>query len=293
MVIVITGPTATGKTKLSVELAKLLNGEIINADSTQVFKGLDIATAKVTEQEKENIPHHLFDIKDINENYTVYDYQIDCRNKIDEILKNNKTPILVGGTGLYIKAALYDYTFEEEETTYDYSKYSNEELYQELIKVDPDTEIHPNNRQRIERALSYFKNNNKPLSSVGKTDTLLYNTIFIGLTTDRENLYKRIDSRVDEMIKNGLLTESKKIYDSNVRTKAVLTPIGYKELFDYFDNKKDLNECIELMKKNSRHYAKRQYTFFNHQLNLKWFNVDYNNFNNTIKEVYDYIKENL
>lgn len=293
MVIVITGPTATGKTKLSVELAKLLNGEIINADSTQVFRELDIATAKVTESEKENIPHHLFDIKDINENYTVFDYQKDCRNKIDEILKNNKTPILVGGTGLYIKAALYDYTFEEEETTYDYSKYSNEELYQELIKVDPDTEIHPNNRQRIERALSYFKNNNKPLSSVGKTDTLLYNTIFIGLTTDRDNLYKRIDSRVDEMIKNGLLNESKKIYETNIRTKAVLTPIGYKELFDYFDNKKDLNECIELMKKNSRHYAKRQYTFFNHQLNLKWFNVDYNNFNNTIKEVYDYIKENL
>lgn len=293
MVIVITGPTATGKTKLSVELAKLLNGEIINADSTQVFKDLDIATAKVTESEKENIPHHLFDIKDINENYTVYDYQKDCRNKIDEILKNNKTPILVGGTGLYIKAALYDYTFEEESNTYDYSNLTNEELYKELIKVDPNTEIHPNNRQRVERALSYYKNNNKPLSTVEKTDKLLYDTIFIGLTTDRDNLYKRIDSRVDEMIKNGLLTESKKIYDSNIRTKAVLTPIGYKELFDYFDIKKSLEECINIMKQNSRHYAKRQYTFFKHQFDLKWFEVDYNNFNNTINEVYKYIKENL
>ena len=126
MIIVITGPTAVGKTKLSVELAKKVNGEIINADSTQIFKGLDIATAKVTEEEKENIPHHLLDIKDINEEYTVFDYQKDCRNKIKEILSKNKTPILVGGTGLYIKAALYDYKFNKETIKNDYSDYSNE-----------------------------------------------------------------------------------------------------------------------------------------------------------------------
>ena len=135
MIIVITGPTAVGKTKLSVELAKKVNGEIINADSTQIFKGLDIATAKVTEEEKENIPHHLLDIKDINEEYTVFDYQKDCRNKIKEILSKNKTPILVGGTGLYIKAALYDYKFNKETIKNDYSDYSNEIQKQVFIKI--------------------------------------------------------------------------------------------------------------------------------------------------------------
>ena len=137
MIIVITGPTAVGKTKLSVELAKKVNGEIINADSTQIFKELDIATAKVTEEEKENIPHHLLDIKDINEEYTVFDYQKDCRNKIKEILSKNKTPILVGGTGLYIKAALYDYKFNKETIKNDYSDYSNEKLYEKLLKINP------------------------------------------------------------------------------------------------------------------------------------------------------------
>ena len=150
MIIVITGPTAVGKTKLSVELAKKVNGEIINADSTQIFKGLDIATAKVTEEEKENIPHHLLDIKDINEEYTVFDYQKDCRNKIKEILSKNKTPILVGGTGLYIKAALYDYKFNKETIKNDYSDYSNEKLYEKLLKINPETNIHKNNRKRIE-----------------------------------------------------------------------------------------------------------------------------------------------
>ena len=159
MIIVITGPTAVGKTKLSVELAKKVNGEIINADSTQIFKGLDIATAKVTEEEKENILHHLLDIKDINEEYTVFDYQKDCRNKIKEILSKNKTPILVGGTGLYIKAALYDYKFNKETIKNDYSDYSNEKLYEKLLKINPETNIHKNNRKRIERELDKYSNN--------------------------------------------------------------------------------------------------------------------------------------
>ena len=288
MIIVITGPTAVGKTKLSVELAKKVNGEIINADSTQIFKGLDIATAKVTEEEKENIPHHLLDIKDINEEYTVFDYQEDCRNKIKEILSKNKTPILVGGTGLYIKAALYDYKFNEENIKNDYSKYTNDELYEKLLKLNPNTEIHKNNRKRIERELDKYSNNN---FSQEKTNKLLYDVKFIGLTTDRETLYKRINERVDIMLKNGLLEEAKKIYETNIRTKAVLTPIGYKELFDYFDNKCTLNEAIDLIKQKSRRYAKRQYTWNKHQFELKWFDVDFNNFDNTINEVLKYIKE--
>ena len=288
MVIVILGPTAVGKTKMSVELAKLLNGEIINVDSTQIYKNLDIATAKIKEEEKENIPHHLFDIKDITEDYTVYDYQKDCRNKIDEILKKNKTPILVGGTGLYIKAALYDYKFNDEVSN-QFEDLTNEEIYNKLKELDKNIDIHINNRKRLVRALNYCLNNNLKFSEKEKTDKLLYETVFIGLTTERNILYDRINKRVDVMVKDGLLEEAKKIYDSNVRTKAVMTPIGYKELFPYFENKKSLEECLELIKRNSRKYAKRQYTWFNNQMKVNWFSVDFDNFDNTIKEVCDYI----
>ena len=280
-VIVITGPTAVGKTSLSIELAKKYDGEIINADSTQVYKTLDIATAKITEKEKEGIPHYLNDIKNIDENYTVYDYQKDARKCIDDILKRGKTPILVGGTGLYIKAALYDYKFNLETTKGDYSKYTKEELYNMLLKLDPDTTIHINNRKRVERRLDYIKNNHT--TETNKTDKLLYDAIFIGLTIDRDILYDRINKRVDIMIKNGLVEEAKRIYDSNIRTKAVLTPIGYKELFLFFDSAISLNEAIELIKQRSRRYAKRQYTWFNNQMNITWFTNP--------KDVYDYIEK--
>ena len=288
MVIVVLGPTAVGKTKMSVELAKLLNGEIINVDSTQIYKDLDIATAKIKEEEKDGIPHHLFDIKNIKEDYTVYDYQKDCRSKIDEILNKNKIPILVGGTGLYIKAALYDYKFNDEVSN-QFEDLTNEEIYNKLKELDENIDIHINNRKRLVRALNYCLNNNLKFSEKEKTDKLLYDTIFIGLTTDRNILYDRINKRVNVMVKDGLLEEAKKIYDSNIRTKAVMTPIGYKELFPYFENKKSLEECLELIKQNSRKYAKRQYTWFNNQMDVVWFNVDFDNFNNTIKEVYNYI----
>ena len=291
MVICIAGPTGVGKTKLSIELAKHLNGEVINADSTQVYKGLDIATAKVTEKEKEGIPHHLFDIKDMKEDYTVFDYQKDCRAKIEEIQKKGKTPILVGGTGLYIKSALYDYKFNQEESINTYDEYTNKELYEMLKKVDPDTDIHPNNRKRIIRSLNYYNNTNKPLSSKLKTDKLLYDTIFIGLTTDRDILYDRINKRVDVMLKDGLIEEARKIYKSNIRTKAVMTPIGYKELFDYFDNKISLEEALDKIRQDSRRYAKRQYTWNRHQMNINWFNVDFTNFDNTVNEIIKFIDE--
>ena len=289
-IIVIVGPTAVGKTKLSVELAKKFNGEIINADSTQIFKGLDIATAKVTEEEKEGIPHHLFDIKEITEDYTVYDYQKDGRMCIEGILNRGKTPIIVGGTGLYIKALLYDYKFEEENKILNnYEEYTNEELYKKLLEVDPNTEIHMNNRKRVIRALNYFEQNNEPLSSKEKTDKELYDALYIGLTTDREMLYSRINKRVEVMIDNGLLEEAKEVYESNIRTKAVLTPIGYKELFPYFEKQESLEVCLENIKQNSRRYAKRQYTWFNNQMDVEWFDVDFNNFNNTLTEVSKYI----
>lgn len=288
MIIVILGPTGVGKTKLSIELAKKLNGEVINADSTQIYKGLDIATAKV--KDKENVVHHLFDLKDIKDDYTVFDYQRDARNKIDEILRKNKTPILVGGTGLYIKACLYDYNFPKETKKIDLSNLSNQELYNKVIKVDPNSNIHPNNRKRLERSLNYYLVNHKPLSEKEKTTKLLYNAIFIGLTTDRKKLYQIIDKRVDLMVDEGLIEEARTIYNSNIHSKAVMTPIGYKELFPYFENQKSLQECLDLIKQNSRRYAKRQYTFFNNQLDVKWFEVNYDNFNETVKEVIKYIQ---
>ena len=291
MIICIVGPTGVGKTKLSIELAKKLDGEVINADSTQVYRGMDIATAKVTEEEKENILHHLFDIKEIDENYTVYDYQKDCRLKIDEILEKGKIPIIVGGTGLYIKAALYDYKFEEEkEDINEYLEYSNEELYNKLLSIDPNTLIHKNNRKRVVRALNYYEKNNKIIGSE-KTDKLLYDVVFIGLTTDREILYDRINKRVDIMLENGLIEEAKKIYDTNVRSKAVLTPIGYKELFEYFDGNITLEESLELIKQRSRKYAKRQYTWNNHQFDVNWFNVDFNNFESTVNDILNFINK--
>ena len=288
MVIVILGPTAVGKTKLSVELEKKIDGEIINADSTQVYRGLDIATAKVTLEEKENIPHHLFDIKDITDDYTVYDYQKDCRLCIDDILSRGKTPILVGGTGLYIKASLYDYKFIRDDNN-NYEELSNDELYNKVISLDKDNAIHKNNRKRLVRALNYMESTKLPYSKKDKTDKLLYDTLFIGLTTDRNILYDRINKRVDAMVNLGLLDEAKKVFDSNIRTKAVLTPIGYKELFPYFEGNTNLDSCLDKIRKNSRHYAKRQYTFFNHQLNVKWFNVNFDNFNNTVSDVLNYI----
>lgn len=289
-IIVITGPTAVGKTKLSIELAKKYNGEIINADAVQVYKGLDIGSAKITKEEMEGIPHHLFDIKEVNEEYTIYHYQKDARKVIDDIINRKKTPILVGGTGLYIKSALYDYKLSEEKENNTYDNLSTEELYQELIKLDKDIIIDKNNRRRLIRAINYYKENNSSINN-NKTDKLLYDTIFIGLTTDRSILYDKINKRVDTMLDSGLLEEVKTFYDKGIRTKPLLNAIGYKELYAYLDNKISLEEAIDNIKKNSRHYAKRQYTFFNHQLPIKWFNTDYNDFNNTVNEVIKFIDE--
>lgn len=290
-VIVITGPTAVGKTKLSIELAKRYNGEIINADAVQVYKGLDIGSAKVTEEEKEGIPHHLFDIKEVDEEYTIYHYQKDCRKLIKEVQGRGKTPILVGGTGLYIKAALYDYKLTEEKETNTYDNLTDEELYNKLLELDKDIVIDKNNRRRLIRALNYHKENNKSINT-NTTNKLLYDAIFIGLTTDRRILYDKINNRVDIMIKDGLLNEVKAFYDKNVRTKPLLNAIGYREIYSYFDGNISLEEAIKKIKQNSRHYAKRQYTFFNHQLPIVWFETDYSNFNNTIEQIISYIENN-
>ena len=284
-IIVITGPTGVGKTRLSVKLAKKLNGEIINADSMQIYKDLDIGTAKIKEVEKEGVPHHLFDICDVHKNYTIYNYQKDARSMISKIERKRKTPILVGGSGLYIKAALYDYKLVKEDFHSEFEDLSNEEILNEIKKVH-DTDIHVNNRKRLVRELNKIRNNSENISNINKP---IYDIVIIGLTTDRKHLYEIIDKRVDMMFKDGLIKEVKALYDNNINSKAIETGIGYKELYEYFKGNISLEESIYLIKKNSRNYAKRQYTFFNNQMDVNWFNVDFDNFDNTINEVYDFI----
>lgn len=284
-VIVITGPTGVGKTKLSVKLAKKIKGEIINADSMQVYRGLDIGTAKINDIEKERIPHHLFDICDVHDNYTIYNYQKDARDMIKKIMKKNKTPILVGGSGLYIKAALYDYKLVHEKFHSEFDELSNEEILKEIQK-HYDTDIHVNNRKRLVRELNKIKNNSNNISNINKP---LYELVVIGLTTDRNKLYEIIDNRVDTMIKDGLIKEVKALYDDRIYTKAIATGIGYKELYEYFKGNISFDEAIDLIKKNSRNFAKRQYTFFNHQMQVNWFNVDFDDFDNTVNDVYDFL----
>lgn len=281
MILCVVGPTAVGKTKLSIELAKKYNAIIINCDAMQVYKGLDIGTAKVTKEEMEGIPHKLLDFVDVNYNYTVFDYQKDARNILKEYKDHNI--IFVGGTGLYLKAALYDYRFSIDDDNKTYDEYTNEELYDMCLKKDKNCNIHVNNRKRLIRFL-----NKKDIINVEPKP--LYDIKVIGLTTDRETLYKKINERVDKMLELGLVNEVKKFYDLNIRSKALLTGIGYKEIYSYLDGKITLDEAIDLIKKNSRHYAKRQYTWFNHQMNVKWFDTCYNDFNKTILEVEEYIE---
>lgn len=290
MIIVVTGPTGVGKTKLSVSLAKKYNAEIINGDAVQIYKGLDIGSAKVTEEEKDGIAHHLFDIRDVWEDYSIFDYQSDCRKLIDDISSRGKNIVIVGGTGLYIKSALYDYTLKKEEVMDNqYDGIETSELYERLKELDKDIDIDKNNRRRVIRALNYYLTFNKSIKENSDGNKLLYDCLFIGLTTDRDILYDRINKRVDVMIEDGLLEEVKWFYDKNMRYKPLLGGIGYKELFSYYDNEITLEEAIDLIKRNSRRYAKRQYTFFNNQFDIKWFDVNFNDFDKTILEVCNYI----
>lgn len=239
MILAIVGPTGVGKTKMSIALAHKYKAIIINADAMQIYQDLNIGTAKIKEEEKEGIKHYLFDISSPLENYTVFQYQKDVRDILEK--HKNENIIFVGGTGLYLKAALYDYQFAEEESKGNFEKYSNEELYQLALKKDENMTIHQNNRRRIIRFLER-KENKEPAK-------ILYPAIIIGLTTNREQLYDKINIRVDKMIEEGLIEEAKKFYDKNIFSKALQTAIGYKELYQYFDNKITKEEAIELIKK--------------------------------------------
>lgn len=260
-VIVIVGPTGSGKTSLSIRLAKKINAEIINGDSVQVYQGLDIGSAKIKENEKENIPHHLFDIVKPGKPYSVYNFQKDVRKKINQI----QVPMIVGGTGLYIKAALYQYEFTEKGRSQDfddqYSSYSNEELYQMLIDLDPDVVIDIQNRRRILRALEQAVLGH-PRSSKTKKDNLLYNPLIIYLDLDRNLQEERLKKRLERQLEEGFIEEVIKLDQQNIRINA----IGYRELNQYLDGIITLDEAKELIMKASKRLAKKQKTFFKNQM---------------------------
>lgn len=289
-IIVIVGPTAVGKTKLSIELAKKINGEIISGDSMQVYKKLDIGTAKVTQNETRGIKHYLIDTKQIDENFTVAQWIDEAKKAIKIIINKGKVPIIVGGTGFYIAALLGDLPLGENKASADENirkkwnefaiENGNQELWNELNKIDPGAarNIEVNNVRRVVRALEVFELTGKPFSkqtrSVGKRK---YDAFIIGLTTNRDVLYDRINQRVDIMIESGLEKEAKFLYDLGGEFLQSGSGIGYKEWFDYFNNKNDKKTndfVVELIKRNSRRFAKRQLTWFKHQITgINWYDL--------------------
>lgn len=288
--IMIVGPTAVGKTKLSIKVAKSLNTEIINGDAMQFYKGLDIGTAKITKEEMQSIPHHLLDILNPEESFSVAAYQQLVREKIAQIKEKQNIPVIVGGSGLYLSSVVDDYQFLGKERTLDektYDNYTTEELARILIETKPllAKKCDLSNRRRVLRALE------KDESDVQEKLYPFYeNALIIGLEIERKLLYQRIDDRVDKMILNGLIEEAKVLYDQAIDHNKIQA-IGYKELFLYFNGEISLEEAIALIKRNSRRYAKRQMTWFKNKMNVNWFNVNTDNFDETVNEIIQFIKK--
>ncbi len=294
-VIVITGPTGVGKTTLSIELAKTLNTEIINGDAYQIYKNMNIGTAKPTLEERMGIPHHLMDFLNPLSSFSICDYQKLVREKIKEFSDKDKIPIIVGGSGLYIDSVLYDYRFTEEarniESEKKYAEYSNEKLHSILVTINPimAEKIHPNNRKRVLRAIELSE------SGVSNDDrnqkhNKIYDFLLIFLNDKREKLYERINKRVDEMIDLGLLEEVKSLYPDKLSSQAQKA-IGYQEIFDFLDGKHSLEETINLIKQHSRNYAKKQMTWYRNRENVKFITIDINNLDNTKNEIIELINE--
>ena len=305
-VLVIIGPTAVGKTKLSIEMAKRYNGEIISGDSMQIYRGMDVGTAKITKEEMEDIPHHLIDIKEPFESFSVAEFQELVRAKIAEIAKKGKLPIIVGGTGLYIQSVIYDYQFSDVSGDEAYrlqleervKEIGNEALHEELKEIDPGSaaQIHPNNVRRVIRALEIYHLTGKTMQEYQshQQPDLLYNTAIVGLTMDRDQLYERINLRVNMMMDEGLLPEVKALYQQGLRECQSIQAIGYKEIYEYLDGKVTLNEAVENLKQNSRRYAKRQLTWFRNKMKVEWFDMsNVNNFSKKIAEISQYVEGKL
>ncbi|HHT88368.1 MAG TPA: tRNA (adenosine(37)-N6)-dimethylallyltransferase MiaA [Clostridiales bacterium] len=298
--IILTGPTSVGKTSLSVSLAKAVDGEIISADSMQVYKFMDIGTAKITNDEMGGIPHYLISEIEPDEEFNVVKFQQYAKGYINSIHERNKIPILVGGTGFYIQAVLYDIDFEESESDDAYraelellAKTKGSGYLHALLKdTDPESgaAIHPNNTKRIIRALEYVRLTGKPISAHNEEQrkkTSPYNYKYFVLNMDRKKLYDRINNRVDIMIKNGLVKEVQSLLDMGYSKGMVsMQGLGYKEIIDYLEGNCTLDEAVEILKRDTRHYAKRQITWFKRERNVIW--IDKDNYAND-DEIIEYI----
>ncbi|ANU13510.1 tRNA delta [Planococcus halocryophilus Or1] len=276
-VLAVVGPTASGKTALSLELAKHLNGEIINGDSMQIYRDMTIGTAKILPEEMAGITHHLIDIKEPDESFSVAEYQQLVREKIAEIQSRGKLPIIVGGSGLYVQAVLFDYRFSKEAVDQELRERLNKELeqfgiewmHEKLLKLDPQSDIHPNNTRRVLRAIEIL------MSGQQKEDRNLalspmYNEVIIGLDMPRSILYERINQRVDIMLDRGLVEEVEALKQRGIRDVQSIQAIGYKEIYSYLDGQWSLELAVEKLKQNSRKYAKRQFTYFKNKLPIFW-----------------------
>ncbi|MBO5338810.1 MAG: tRNA (adenosine(37)-N6)-dimethylallyltransferase MiaA [Clostridia bacterium] len=323
-IIAIVGPTAVGKTKLAIELAKKYNGEIISCDSMQIYRKMDIGTAKPTKEELASVPHHLIDIREPDENFSCADYQILAKNIINDIIKRGKTPIFCGGTGLYLDSVIEIPTFSETAKDDCYrceleafaKENGNEALHDLLKKIDPESAeaIHPNNQKRVIRALEIYKSTGKTKSELDKESKSIkpqYNsTVFFLNCKDRDLLYKRIEERVDVMLNEGLLNEARRLYEGGFLNAEYTSfgAIGYKEFIPYFDGTSSFEDCVDELKKATRHYAKRQLTWFSRHKNYHQIFIDEcNAFSHAcdiiegnmvnkaeiIKENYDYVSKRI
>lgn len=277
MIYVIVGPTASGKSALALQFAESIGGHIINGDAFQVYEKLNIGTAKPTQEEREKVPHHLYDFIPLTRNYNVRDYQIDLREVIDTLSKKNVPMVIVGGTGLYMRAGLYDYEFKDGASSdmSRFEKWSNEELFAYLISIDPISanKTHANNRKRVLRAIEIFESTGETKSSIEARQQhhLLYETTFIGLDIDRDTLYKRINTRVEKMFTQGLYEEALHLFSQYDHNAYGFQAIGYKEIHEGVHQGQTLEAIQEVIQQNTRNYAKRQITFFKHQLPVQWF----------------------
>ncbi|RXI97928.1 tRNA (adenosine(37)-N6)-dimethylallyltransferase MiaA [Anaerobacillus alkaliphilus] len=303
--VVIVGPTAVGKTKLGIELAKRLHGEVISGDSMQIYKEMNIGTAKVTPEEMENVVHHLIDIKEPTDPFSVAEFQSLVKPLISKINAEGKLPLIVGGTGLYISSVLYDYNFPDVPSDLDYrqemesfvDKFGVEKLHEKLKNIDPisyDT-IHPNNYRRVIRALEVYHVTNKTIHDFQneQSNESQYEVVVIGLTMERGLLYDRINTRVDWMIDEGLFSEAQSLYDRGVKNCQSVQAIGYKEIYEYIEGRVTKEVAIENLKQNSRRYAKRQLTWFRNKMDIQWYEMTESNFPEKFQEILKLIEESL
>lgn len=294
MIVVVIGPTGIGKTRLGVALAKHFATDVISGDSVQVYRGLDIGSAKVTEEEKHGVTHHLIDVLDPSEEFSVALYQTMVRAKIKELEDAGKLPLIVGGTGLYIKSVLYDYNFTDtrrdpkEEEKYD--DLDNERLHQLLQDKDPDAaaKIHPNNRKRVLHAIT--RSDRNKVSDNTNKDMPVYDFVILGLTMERKTLYAMLDKRVDQMIADGLIDEVRGLYNKGIRSNATKS-ISYRELYRHFDGEWTLDHAIAKIKQHNRNLARKQYTFFRNQFPIRWLEVDPDQFETTIAKAITIVEE--